>query len=151
MLGVKLPGVCRRAVARAATSAHEVLYEESMKWHLQILRTTWVLWGYGPRAKGERSMHIDRALVQVLDFEFPFELPERSKNLLAPQEHERRIGYGWRWDHEDAAGHSWRFAESPEECIAAAKRGMEQQRFSTQRVFAEAIKDVRITDELEGR
>lgn len=121
-----------------------------MKWHLQIVRTTWVLWGYGPRTEGASSMHVDRATLRIADFcELPFELPAPSANLPAPQEHERRVGYGWRWNTADGAGHSWRFAESPEECVAAAQRSMEHQRFDTQRVFAEAIKDVRVADELE--
>lgn len=122
-----------------------------MKWHLQIVRTTWVLWGYGPRAAGTRSMHVDRAALRIADFcELPFELPEPTASLPHPQEHERRVGYGWRWNTEDGEGHAWHFAESPEECIAAARRGMEHQRFDTQRIFADAIKDVRVTDELAG-
>jgi len=126
-----------------------------MKWHLQIVRTLWVLWGYGPRVEGGRSMHVERAVLKLgnlggLPFELPFELPEASRKLPAAQEHERRVGYGWRWNLEDGtAGHSWRFAESSEECLATAKRSMEHQRFDTQRIFAEAIKDVRFTDELE--
>ena len=124
---------------------------EPMKWHLQIVRTTWVLWGYGPRESSGCSMHCDRAVVKIAGFcKLPFELPE-SNHQPAPQEHERRDGYGWRWNLEDGtAGHAWHFAESPEECIEAAKRGLEHQRFDTQLIFNEAIKDVRVTDELKG-
>lgn len=123
-----------------------------MKWYLQIVRATWVLWGYGPRVEGVRSMHCDRAVLKIADFcELPFELPEPTERLPNPQEHERRVGYGWRWNTEDGRpGHSWRFADSPEECIAAAQRSMQHQRVDTQQIFAEAIKDARITDETEG-
>jgi len=121
-----------------------------VKWHLQIVRATWVLWGYGPRVEGVPSMHCDRAVLAVDFCKLPFELPAPTASLPHPQEHERRVGYGWRWSAEDDRGHAWRFAESVEECIAAAQQGMAHQRFDTQSVFAEAIKDVRITDEIEG-
>lgn len=121
-----------------------------VKWHLQIVRTVWVLWGYGPRTEGARSMHCDRAVLKLEGFcELPFELPASTGGEPLPQEHERRVGYGWRWNHEDGAGHSWRFAESFAECVATAARSMTHQRRDTQRIFAEAIKDVRVVDELD--
>jgi hypothetical protein len=120
-----------------------------VKWHLQIVRTTWVLWGYGPRAEGAPSMHVDRATFKIAGVcELPFELPAPTASLPHPQEHERRVGYGWRWSAEDDRGHAWRFAESVEECVAAAADGMALQRFDTQHAFADAIKDVRVTDEV---
>ena len=44
------------------------------EWHLQILRTTWVLWGYGDRSTG---------IVQVARAELPLRIiPGRHLTLL---------------------------------------------------------------------
>jgi len=113
------------------------------KWHLQIEPGTWVLWGYGP---DRGVVHVDRDKIDLgHGIRLPFALPERTKNLPQPQEYERRKGFGWRWNTEDGgAGHSWHFADTIEEAVEAAKRNMEGQRHDTQKLFAPALRDVRI-------
>ena len=117
------------------------------KWHLQIEPGTWVLWGYGP---GHQVVHVDRAKIDlghgiVLPFKLPKEALRSGGSDSAPQEYERRKGYGWRWNTEDGtAGHSWQFAATIDEAVEAATRSLESQRRDTQALFADAIRDVRI-------
>ena len=113
------------------------------KWHLQIEPGTWVLWGYGPR---RQVVHVDRAKLDLgHGIVLPFELPEAGK-LPQPQEYERRSGFGWRWNIEDrTAGHSWHFAETIEEAVEDAKASLEGQRQDTQKLFTEALRDIRIS------
>src|SRR5262249_3740620 len=119
-----------------------------LHWYLQIVRTTWVLWGYGPRKSS--STHVDRAIVRFGPDDWmtlEFELPRQASALPPPQEYERRVSYGWRWEHENGAGHSWCLAESIEDAVTTARGSMKHQRHDTQKLFEVAIQDIRITDE----
>ena len=117
------------------------------KWHLQIEPGTWVLWGYGP---ARQVVHVDRAKIDLghgitLPFKLPKDALRTSRGDSTPQEYERRKGFGWRWNTEDGtAGHSWHFADTIEEAVDAAARNLEGQRMDTQKLFADALRDVRI-------
>jgi hypothetical protein len=85
----------------------------------------------------------------VGEFTLSWDLPDPSPKLPLPREYARRVGYGWRWQLEDgSAGHSWKPADCVEDAKTKAARSMEHQRCDTQKVFAEAIKDVRVVDEV---
>jgi hypothetical protein len=123
-----------------------------LTWYLQVLKTTWVRWGYGPQSGS--FTHASRALVLIPDghggvFDFPFELPDAYDPARPPQEYERVVTYGWRMTYvEDCgSGHEWRLADSVEAAVEAARRSLSRQRFDTQRSLASVLTDVRVTDE----
>lgn len=115
-----------------------------MKWHLQIEPGTWVLWGYGP---GRQVVHVDRAKIDLphgLD-PIPFKLPKESVGGGRPQEYERRKGYGWRWNSDEAMpGHSWNFVDTIDEAVEAATQDLEHMRVDTRKKFTAALRDVRV-------
>jgi hypothetical protein len=121
--------------------------ESPTKWHLQVHKTLWVRWGYGP----EGIVRTDRAVLRLgphldLDFELPAYRPEGS--LPPAEEYERVSGYAWRWNIEDGtAGHEWKFVESVDAAIAAARSRLEHMNFVDRPMFEAAIEDVRITEE----
>lgn len=106
-------------------------------------RTNWVFWGYG---KKRSVVHMDPAQI-VLGYgmgTLPFELPEPTSRLPAPQEYERRVGYGWRWNRSDgAAGHDWKPATSVADAIQQAHASLEHMRLDTRKIFERALEDVR--------
>ncbi len=113
------------------------------RWFLQVRHTTWVYWGYG---KDRSVVHMDPARIDLgHGMSLPFELPEPTKRLPAPQEYDRGKGYGWRWQHQDGAGHSWHPAASVDDAIAQARASLENMRADTREVFEHAIEDVRVT------
>jgi hypothetical protein len=75
----------------------------------------------------------------------PFELPESTKRLPKPQEYDRREGYGWRWQHQDGAGHSWHPATSVEDAVAQARDSLTRMRADTRETLERVIDDVRVT------
>lgn len=95
-------------------------------------------------------LYVERAEIPlgVFDLKVSFSLPEAQPwQSASPQEHDRLVTYGWRWNLEDGgAGHSWRLAKSPEDAIAQATESLEHQRFDTQEIFRAALCDVRITE-----
>src|SRR5205814_14273 len=113
------------------------------RWFLQVRHTTWVYWGYGKKTS---VVHMDPVQIDLgHGLSLPFELPIPTKSLPAPQEYDRREGYGWRWQHQDGAGHSWHPASSVEDAVAQARDSLTRMRADTREVFKRAIKDVRVT------
>ena len=118
----------------------------ALKWHLQIEPGTWVLWGYGPQRGDGDVVHVDPAKIDLgHDMTLPFKLPKEGVGRSAPQEYDRRKGYGWRWNRQDgAAGHSWHFVDTIEEAVEAATQSLEHMRVDTRKLFTAALRDVRV-------
>ena len=115
----------------------------SPRWFLQVRHTTWVYWGYG---KDKSVVHMDPIKIDLgHGMDLPFELPKPTKNLPKPQEYERSKGYGWRWQHQDGAGHPWHSAESVEDAVAQARDSLMNMRADTRAMLEPAIEDVRVT------
>ena len=117
---------------------------EKPQWFLQIRHTTWVYWGYG---KSKSVVHMDPAKLDLgYGISLPFKLPEPvNGDRDVPQEYRRGKGYGWRWQHQDGAGHSWHPATSVKNAIAQARKSLAHMRVDTREVFEHAIEDVRVT------
>jgi hypothetical protein len=108
---------------------------EPCHFHVQLLYTTWVIWGYGPRGRSGVE-HIERAVVEIrldahpdLDMSLPFKLPKPYKGGGRPQEYERRECWGWRLQGNDysIAPLDWHLAESREAALEDARAWCERQ------------------------
>lgn len=118
-------------------------------WYLQLVQDDFVVWGYGPPKK-HSVRHIDRAAIHIevgsgRFITLPFELPEPLQSGAVPQEYTRLNSLAWRWDNDDnPGGMPWKLAASREQAIADADASLKHQNFETQRIFREALRDVRM-------
>jgi hypothetical protein len=100
----------------------------SRQYVLEIRRTVWVLWGYGPSGVVEHvepaCTLIDVGVGEPLDF--PFELPETTGTLPAPVEYERREGLAWRFTNRAGNDTGWKLVESDEAALTAAQAKIDQ-------------------------
>lgn len=128
-------------------------------WHLELSNRWWVLWGYGP---GRSVTHIYPAN-SVVDlspelpgekFNFPFELPKKTRDLPSPREYDRVHAWGWQFRTNTMSSDTgWKLAASREEALAEAQDWIDNTgaiRHSSRPLFHDAMKDIRetvITDE----
>lgn len=97
-----------------------------MSWRIEILKGTFVRWGYGPEEQNGMR-HLEPA-VRVLDvigitMTIPFELPETriGSSLGTPTEYERTDGFGWRLSSGLGTATAWRFSSTLEQAQADSK------------------------------
>ena len=98
---------------------------------IQLSYRVWVIWGYGPRSpQFPDAGHAEPALVviehstpagRVFRHEFPFKLSEGWAGGAPPQEHERRLAWGWRANDGGTVQTSWHIAATRELALEDAR------------------------------
>ena len=113
------------------------------RWFLEVRHTPWVFWGYG---KDKSVVHMDPAKLDLgHGMTIPFKLPSDVSGLAKPRVYDRRKGYGWRWQHQNGAGHSWHAASSVEDAVEQARDSLASMRTDTRAIFERAVEDVRVS------
>lgn len=117
-------------------------------WHLEIIETVWVSWGYGEPESSFEHVSLARSILPTLG-PLDFELPTTIPGLPPPREYRRFRSIGWRFNVEDKmAGTNWRVADSSDAALEAARVKAEKSAPAIREHWLLALFDIRyIRDE----